>query len=199
VTGLPTGDRSPVNWSPVKGEPMESAFRQLPSVARKLGVTVDQCRYWLSLLGITISHQGRVRIIHEDVVELLGKVAELVKTGTAPRNACMAVKREIGDADILPKDLSVTSAETLDINKQLEGIKKALLLIVEQNKKTQDEVGSLRQENQLLRLQLSPPMEPERKIIPWQPAAPGIDPLAGRSWLKRFWVELTKPERMRRN
>lgn len=179
---------------------MGAAFKQLPEVARILGVTVDQCRYWLTLLGIVISHQGRVRVIPEDVVETLGKVAELVKTGIAPKSACMAVRSEVTEAQILPVNLPVTSSpigEMVNFRGQLEEIKKVMLLMAEQSQKTQEEVKALRQENNALRAYLMPPPVTVKSITPWK-YEPAKDPLEGMPWYRRAWVEYFEPWKMRR-
>lgn len=179
---------------------METAFKQLPEVARLLGVTVDQCRYWLTLLGIVISHQGRVRVIPEDVVETLGKVAELVKAGASPKDACMAVKGQPTDAQILPVTLPVTGSpigELVNFRGQLEEIKKVMLLMAEQNQKTQEEVRALRQENHALRAYLMPPPEPVTPVIPWKPE-PAKDPLEGMTWYQKTYVKLFEPQKLRR-
>lgn len=179
---------------------METAFKQLPEVARLLGVTVDQCRYWLTLLGIVISHQGRVRVIPEDVVETLGKVAGLVKAGASPKDACMAVRSEPSDAQILPVTLPVTGSpigELVNFRGQLEDIKKVMLLMAEQNQKTQEEVRALRQENQVLRAYLMPPPEPATPVIPWKPEL-ARDPLEGMTWFQKTYVKLFEPQKMRR-
>lgn len=178
---------------------METAFKQLPEVARALGVTVDQCRYWLTLLGIVISHQGRVRVVPEDVVETLGKVAGLVKAGAAPKNACMAVRGEIEEAKILPVNLPVTSSpigEMINFRGQLDEIKKVMLMMAEQNQKTQEEVKALRQENQALRAFLMPPQDPPKPVIPWKPE-PAKDPLEGMNWFQKTYVKVFEPQKLR--
>lgn len=180
---------------------METVFKQLPEVARLLGVTVDQCRYWLTLLGIVISHQGRVRVISEDVVETLGKVAALVKTGIAPKSACMAVRSEITEGQIVPVNLPVTSspiAELINFKGQLEEIKNVMLLMAEQSQKTQVEVMALRKENQALKAFLMPPSEPTKPVTPWKPE-PAKDPLEGMSWYQKAYVKIAEPWRMRRH
>jgi len=180
---------------------METAFKQLPEVARILGVTVDQCRYWLTLLGIMISHQGRVRVIPEDVVETLGKVAELVKSGIAPKSACMAVRGQPTDAKFLPVTLPVTGSpigELMNFRGQLEEIKNVMILMAEQSQKTQVEVMELRQENRALRAFLMPPQDPPKPIIPWKPK-PAKEPLEGMAWYQKAYVKIAEPWRLRRH
>lgn len=186
---------------------MDTEMKQLPEVARTLGVTVDQCRYWLSLLGITISHKGRVRIIAPDVVDLLAKVADLVKNGVAPKEACLTVKSAPVDAQVFPIASPVTGLPVNEISAlkgQLDGIKEALMMLADQNRNLHGEISALREENRVIREALAPPpipaafLEPAPAVQAWQPPAVTADPLAGAGLLKRFWVKLVHPERLRR-
>ena len=80
---------------------------------------------------------------------------------------------------------------------QLEEIKKVMLMMAEQNQKTQEEVKALRQENQALRAFLMPPPEPIKAVIPWKPE-PAKDPLEGMTWYQQAYVKVFEPEKLRR-
>ena len=179
---------------------MNTEVRQLPDVARSLRVTVDQCRYWLALLGITVSHKGRVRVISEDVFEQLAKVAELVKAGVTPKESVSAIKGAPVEGNVLPVISPVTSSpvgELVNFKGELEEIKKVLMLMAEQNQKLQTEVSFLRKDNNVLRCFLMPPSIITKPVIPWKPEKPE-NPLEGLSWLRKAYVKVFEPWKMRR-
>lgn len=189
---------------------MDSEMKELPEVARGLGVTVDQCRYWLNLLGITIGHRGRVRVVAPDVAEMLAKVAELVKDGVSPKDAVTAVKSAPTDATLLPVTGSPVGGMAV-FKGQLEGIKDALLMLAKQNDSLHAEVAELRNDNKALRDQMAllmPPKQDEKlfevlnrspePVKVWSPVTKA-DPLEGAGLLARAWAHLVHPEKLRRH
>lgn len=189
---------------------MDSEMKELPEVARGLGVTVDQCRYWLNLLGITIGHRGRVRVVAPDVADMLAKVAELVKDGVSPKDAVTAVKSAPTDAELLPVTSSPVTGMAM-FKGQLEGIKDALLMLAKQNDGLHAEVAELRNDNKTLRDQMAllvPPKQDEKifealnrppePVNVWKPE-PKADPLEGAGILTRAWTHLVHPEKLRRH
>lgn len=189
---------------------MDSEMKELPEVARGLGVTVDQCRYWLNLLGITIGHRGRVRVVAPDVADMLAKVAEMVKEGVSPKDAVTAVKAAPTDAALVPVTGSPVAGFAA-LKGQLDGIKEALMILADQNQGLRSEVAELRNDNKTLRDQMTllmPPKQDEKlfevlnrppePVKVWSPVTKP-DPLEGAGILARAWAFLVQPETLRRH
>jgi AcrR family transcriptional regulator len=91
--------------------------------------------------------------------------------------------------NVLPVSISQQPALT-PVLARLETIEKAVLMLVEENRR-------LANENKALRIYLLPPEKPSVPVIPWQPEPPK-DPLEGMSWYHRAYIKVVKPWRMRR-
>ena len=114
--------------------------------------------------------------------------------------------------EIIRENISTAAMDTVTIEKQenilpvvsgLDEVKRAVVELAVTFKQSmnnmQREMESIRRENQALHARLAPLPEPNRKFLPWKPEPPAPDPLAKKSLLQRFWIELTKPEQMRRH
>ncbi len=102
---------------------------------------------------------------------------------------------------------TVVSAETntlqtgfeVNLNSRLEGLEKAIMLLVESNKKLSEQNKELtatvvKQNNKLARIQMKLEKPGHKKIEAWQPK-PKKQP--NYSFLQKFWYELVSPEKLR--
>ena len=101
---------------------------------------------------------------------------------------------------LLKDSLNNTSTNVLPISsiqqpvltpilERLETIEKAVLMLVDENRR-------LANENKSLRIYLMPPELPAVPVIPWLPEA-RKDPLEGMAWYQRTYVKVIEPWRMR--
>jgi len=74
---------------------------------------------------------------------------------------------------------------------RLEAVERAILLLVEENKRLANENGALR-------MFLAPPPPPPKPMVVWHPERIA-DPLDGMPWYRRLWVEWFEPWKMRRS
>jgi len=162
----------------------------ITQVAKENGISPDQARYWVKLLELDTHKIGRNRYLSAECADVIRQAANVVAEGKAPQEAAVILK-ELATVTVTEKAQPLAK-QTEEFDSRLSGIERGMMLLVE-------EVKKLRQENQILRTQLLPPEEPARKVLPWKPESPVPDPLANKSLLQRFWIELTKPEKMRRH
>lgn len=158
--------------------------------------TIPQLKYWAKLIGVLLIVRGRVAHVYNNDAQKLLKITELVKEGKSPQEAAEIVGT-VNQAIITSPEASNNSG-ILDLNEKIErlerrneGIEKALLAMVE-------EMRNLRQENNNLRHYLMPPQEPVKAVIPWQPEKLK-DPLEGKTWFQRAFIQVFEPQKMRRN
>gem|GEM_PF-1219918 len=185
-----------------KQSPMKPGFRPLPDVSKEAGITSDQARYWLTVLEIEPVKVGRVRHVSEDGAFQLVTMAKMVAEGKTPQQASAILKTAPA---VKPEPLSPVHSENSQILAEVLEMKNVLIAVVGELKASRqessllrDQVGRLVDENRSLRLALLPPPEATRKVIPWHPDQ-RPDPAEGMGILRRAWVELTQPERLRRN
>ena len=204
-----TGTGSRIPEFPEWGERMNREIT-LPEAAEKIGATVDQLRYWVSLMEIESTRRGKCRYLAEEDVSRLHAMAELVQGGAAPKDAAAQVRTSpISAAIVIPQPENDVVGE----------LKKAFLLMVEENRQMKlamntvlEEVKAIRAENGELRGQVAMLLpapedeelkrkmsEPPRAIAVWKPEPALNDPLEGLGPIRRAWVKLVHPEMMRRN
>jgi len=205
-----TGTGSRIPEFPEWGERMNREIT-LPEAAEKIGATVDQLRYWISLMEIESTRRGKCRYLAEEDVSRLHAMAELVQGGAAPKDAAAQVRTSpISAAIVIPQPENDVVGE----------LKKAFLLMVEENRQMKlamntvlEEVKAIRAENGELRGQVAMLLpapkaedeellrklnEPPRPIAVWKPEPVNNDPLEGLGMIRRTWVKLVHPEMMRR-
>lgn len=174
-------------------------LKKLHELASENEVTVDQVRYWITLLGAKTTRKGKHSLVNLETVSQVHDMASMVKNGVSPKEAAEKHKKISTEIIVSPPSEDA----------HLEGIKKALMLLVETNKAMAEElkagrqesaairaeVAAIRQENNALRARLLPP-EPVKVIQPWQPEMLK-NPLEGMTWLQRAYVQIVEPWRMR--
>lgn len=183
----------------------------LPEAAENVGATVDQLRYWVSLMEIESTRRGKCRFIAEEDVSRLRGMAAMVKGGTPPKEAAALSREKAVEAVIIPETVAQPPALINDFQR-------ALVLLAEENRAIKqtmgailEEVKAVRSENAELRGQvalLMPPKQDEKiieimnrppePVIVWQPT-PKADPLEGAGFLARAWAHLVSPEKLRRH
>ena len=175
-------------------------LKKLHELAAENEVTADQVRYWITLLGAKTTRQGKHRFVNPETVSQVHEMALMIKNGVTPKDAAEKYKKITTEVAILPPPG----------DEDLDGIRKALMLLVETNKAMTEEiragrqesaairaeVSALRQENNVLMARLLPPPEPVKVIHAWQPETPK-QPMEGMTWLQRVYVQIVEPWRMR--
>lgn len=180
----------------------------LPEAAKSIGATVDQLRYWISLMDIESTRRGKCRYLAEEAVSRLRGMANLVKGGTAPKEAAALAREQ-------PTEAVVISAPVSEPPATINDFQRIMVLLAEENRQIKqtmstilDEVKAVRSENAALRDQvnkvlLPPPLpatfhEPPKPVNVWNPPEPSPDPLEGAGIFTRTWVYLVQPEKLRR-
>lgn len=132
---------------------MENA-RPLQEVAKALGVTDNQVRYWLKIMGEQPLREGKLRFVNPETESRIQEMVGLIRQGTPPKEAAAKVKVSPTDTAIIPQEK----------DDPLEEVRKVLLLLVEENRQMKGhlvnmgkEVSALREENSSLRGLLQPP------------------------------------------
>lgn len=108
-----------------------------------------------------------------------------------------SIKATISESDCK----SLSTGFEVGLNSRLEGLEKAVMLLVESNKQLSDQnktlAATIELQNRKLNLinwRLEPPRN--REIEVWQPAPKKVPEYP---YLKRFWYSLVKPEKLRAN
>lgn len=182
----------------------------LPEAAENVGATVDQLRYWISLLGIESTRRGKCRYVAEDDVSRLRGMASMVQNGTAPKEAAAIAREKPTEAVVIVEPVAQPPALMNDLQR-------ALVLLADENRQIKqtmgailEEVKAVRTENAALRGQVALLMPPKRDelfevlnrpaepVKVWKPE-PKADPLEGAGILTRAWAHLVHPEKLRRH
>ena len=157
------------------------------------GATVDQVKYWCKLLDIQPVIISRAAHVSSDQCDLIKKMAGMVEQGMRPR-----------DAASMLVDVAVTVSPepvnelNLEMARRIDSLEKAVLLLVEQNKKlaatieAQNEMQNKKLE--AIQFRLEPPKNDARIVKPWEPT-PKKRPQF--SFLQKFWYELMDPVKLR--
>lgn len=172
-------------------------MKKLPVVktAQSLGITSTQCRYWCKLLKLEITKKGRISYIPFGSDKLLAEVKNRVKQGINPS---FAVKEVLNTFTTLEGKKEISAQP--DKDNRLDGIEKAIMLLVESNKKLSEENVYLKAQNKTILSKLDTltiNLLPTRRTIAfkaWQP--PMKKPLKV-SLIKRLWLEIFNPEALR--
>jgi hypothetical protein len=183
----------------------------LRDVATQAGATVPQVKYWVQLLGFSPTVRARIAYLTDDQATKIETMAHLVEGGQSPRDAAAQIAPEVlkpdagNGADRIPDDRMIAP--------RIETLEKAIMLMVEthrqetaglraQVEKMSEQMQAmqhiLERETAVTRALLAPPPPSDHPIIPWKPAEVRQDPLVGVGMIKRFWVSLVHPERLRR-
>ena len=183
----------------------------LPEAAESVGASVDQLRYWITLMEIESTRRGKCRYLAEEDVSRLRGMAAMVKGGTSPKEAAAIAREKLTEAVVI----TTPAAEPPAIMNDLQ---RALVLLAEENRQIKqtmgailDEVKASRSENAALRGQMALLMAPKQDdklfeilnrpadpVKAWSPAS-RPDPLEGAGLLKRAWAHLVHPEKLRRH
>ena len=157
------------------------------------GATVDQVKYWCKLLDIQPVIISRAAHVSIDQCDLIKKMAGMVEQGMRPRDAAsMLIDVAV---TVSPEPVNALNLETA---RRIDALEKAVLLLVEQNKKlaatieAQNEMQNKKLE--AIQFRLEPPKSDARIVKPWEPA-PKKRPQF--SLLQKFWYELIDPVKLR--
>ncbi len=106
-------------------------MRTLVDVARELGVTADQLRYWVKLAGVDAPRHGRERMLSAAAVDTLGAMAALVAEGVTPGEAA---RRVGGVASVVADFASVSTPAPSQAPApavRIEQLERAIMALVE--------------------------------------------------------------------
>jgi len=155
--------------------------------------TVDQVKYWCKLLNIQPVIISRAAHVSGDQCDIIKRMAGLVGQGMRPRDAAsMMVDTAVTVSPEPVKEMN------LEMAKRIDSLEKAVMLLVEQNKKlaatieAQNEVQNKKLE--AIQYRLEPPKSETRMFKPWE-SAPKKRPQF--SHLQKFWYELVDPVKLR--
>ncbi len=175
----------------------------LTKAAKLSGVTRDKARYWTKLLGLEITKENRTLFIPAGGENLLEAMKNSIQSGISPSKAT----QEILENQSLP----VIHEETN--NKSLDDMEKAIMLLVESNKRLADENKDLNIKFEILQKQnkailetvskqakainkLLPAEKPEVTFKPWEPPKRTVSKVP---YLKRLFLEIFNPIALREN
>lgn len=157
--------------------------------------TIDQIKYWCKLLDIQPEIISRAAHVTVEQCETIKKMADLIGQGIKPGEAAAML---VNTAVIVsPAKFKESDPELLN---RIESLEKAVLLLVEQNKKlattieTQNEVHKRKLE--AIEFRLTPPKREIKEFKAWEPAAKVSPQFPA---LKRLWYELIDPAKLRAN
>lgn len=164
--------------------------------ATRARITKQKVRYWLDLLEIeTTRKEGKI-YLPAAAVELLISMNNAVSAGLSPAVAAVEVK----SVQALPvlNDLPIRNQDTAA--DKIAGLEKAVLLMAstleKQGKLLEQQAAvismqSAKLDNLTARLLPPPPSKPVQVWQPVEKKAPQV------SWLKRAWLELINPVKLR--
>ena len=145
----------------------------LREIAREAGISADQAKYWVKLLGISPNIHGRIGYLDADESEKVKAMARLVVTGDNPKEAAAKVKGSVTDTAIIPQTK----------NDPLEEIRKVLMLLVEENRALRVEVSAMQKCLEFKKTEVlasipvsDSPINP-KKETPSPRSAPKVSPL----------------------
>lgn len=156
--------------------------------------TVPQLKYWSKLSGITMVIHNRAAYVRPEDADTLRRIATKVSDGSAPSEA---VKEIVGTSDhpIIATAKPDLPAQILpNVISRLDSMEKAILLLVEENRRLSTQVLDSNTMIADLRSRLEPPttlaIEPPKPIKAWEPirVQPPIMP-----WYQRIWYEVFDP------
>lgn len=111
----------------------------LPEAAENVGATVDQLRYWITLMGVESTRRGKCRYLADEDVSRLRGMAAMVKGGTTPKEAAVLARERPTEAVIIPAPKAEPPAIANDFQR-------VLLLLAEENRQVKQTMGAILEE-----------------------------------------------------
>ncbi len=157
-------------------------------MSEMLEMSPTKLRYWSKLLNLKIIKKGRISYIAESSKNLLFEMKKSVSSGLSPSVASKEVLSTY--ASVVTKEVAAPAK-----NDRIDNLEKAVMLLVESNKKLSEENRMiLKKLNHLSgNLLSSKPVSP-KKIEVWKPSP---KPEIKIPFLKRLFLELFAPEQLR--
>lgn len=149
-----------------KENSMGSDLKPLPDIARNAGATVDQLRYWLRILEIKVTKQGKTRMVSEESANQLSSMAKLVKDGMSPKDAATHIL-----STPLPPAATSENRE-LSLVSEMSELKNVLVMMAETMSTMKAEMARLIEDNRALRQEsasIHALILPPRRSAPWSP------------------------------
>jgi len=198
---------------------MDAGWIAFPEASRKANTTPDRAKYWIQLLGINTIKEGRTRYMPVDCLPQLEVMSNLVENGMAPAEAAEQAKNTVsvipGTEPPIPGNRELAEVGAQSWHDRIQGLEKAVLVMADalktesqslrqENQALRADVARLIESNQAMRLSLEPPplpaelREPPKPVQVWSPPRV-IDPGQGMGFIRRAWLELVNPARLRRH
>lgn len=186
---------------------MNTDYVKLTEAARKLAMHPDTLRYWVKLLDAVTIKRGHSIYLMAETLGVLGFMAKLIADGIPAGEAAARAKKEAPtEINAIAIRSAEPPAELDELKVRIQGLERAMMTMAETFKTEvsglRGEVARLTESNQALQLRLEPPLvpvellEPPKPVRPWCPSL-AKDPTEQMGLLKRFWVEIVQPERLR--
>lgn len=156
------------------------------------GVSKDKCRYWLKLLDLEMIKQNGKLLLPGNAVDILQAMKKAVDSGLAP----VAAAQDVKNIHALPtvQEFHQDAPDKNDIVlEKLEALEKSVLFLAQTVEKQNQVIADQAKQINTLSIRLLPP-PPSKPVQVWQPVekkAPQV------SWLKRAWLELINPVKLR--
>ena len=77
-------------------------LKKLHELASENEVTVDQVRYWITLLGAKTTRKGKHCLVNAETVSQVHEMASMIKNGVTPKEAAEKHKK-------IPSEIAVFS------------------------------------------------------------------------------------------
>lgn len=157
------------------------------------GVSKDKCRYWLKLLDLEMIKQNGKLLLPGNAVDILQAMKKAVDSGLAPVAAAQDVKNIHALPTVQEFHQDAPGKNDIVLEK-LEALERSVLFLAQTVEKQNQVIADQSKQINTLSIRLLPPPRESAPVQVWQPTekkAPQV------SWLKRAWLELTNPVRLR--
>ena len=157
-------------------------------------ITKQKVRYWVDLLEIPITKKERKFYLPDNAISLLIAMRESINSGLAPALAA----KEVLSTYAAPEQSKAVSLPVKE-DKRLDSLERAVMLLVESNKKLSEDNKRLHTQNNMILEQVklirmsNKPLK-HKTFQVWQPP---VKQAAKVSLIKRLWLEIFNPEALR--
>ena len=157
-------------------------------ISEILEMSPTKLRYWSKLLNLKIIKKGRISYIAEGSENLLSEMKKTVNSGLSPSIAAKEVLSTF--APVVNKEITAPVKHD-----RLDNLEKAVMLLVESNKKLSEENTLILKKLNHLSVNFLPNRPVNyKKFDVWKPSA---KPMIKIPLLKRLFLELFAPEQLR--
>lgn len=156
------------------------------------GVSKDKCRYWLKLLDLEMIRQDGKLFLPDNAADLLRVMKNSVDSGLPPVAAAQDVKN-IHPLPIVQEIHQDAPGKNDLVLEKIADLEKSIMFLAQTVEKQNKVIADQAKQINALSIKLLPPPQ-SKPVQVWQPTekkAPQV------SWLKRAWLELINPVKLR--